>query len=135
MTNQEILKTSEALARKAHDGQFRRDGKTPYIEHPKAVAETVSDDITKSIAWLHDVLEDTKLTMFDLGLQGIPPEVAIPVEVLTKKEGVSYRNYLANVKQNYRARQVKIADMLCNLTDSPTEKQVKKYKEGILFLT
>lgn len=51
------------VATDLHEGHFREDGVTPYIEHPKAVAQLVKratggDSILVSVAWLHDILED-----------------------------------------------------------------------------
>ena len=55
------VKKVEVIATKAHEGQYRRDGVTPYIEHPKAVAARVrGDEKAEMVAWLHDVIEDTK---------------------------------------------------------------------------
>jgi (p)ppGpp synthase/HD superfamily hydrolase len=55
------VKKVEVIATKAHEGQYRRDGVTPYIEHPKAVAARVKgDEKAEMVAWLHDVIEDTK---------------------------------------------------------------------------
>jgi (p)ppGpp synthase/HD superfamily hydrolase len=49
-------------ASQAHRGQFRKNGKTPFIVHPKRVAELVKfyggDHIGVIAAWLHDVIED-----------------------------------------------------------------------------
>ena len=47
------------IATSAHEGQTRRDGVTPYIEHPKAVARRVHTDDEKAVAFLHDIIEDT----------------------------------------------------------------------------
>ena len=63
MEEKNILKKAEDLAVTLHTGQFRKDGTTPYIEHPKAVVQILKDcdvnDVeTLSAAWLHDVLED-----------------------------------------------------------------------------
>ncbi len=58
----ELIKKAEELARGAHDGQFRKDGVTPYIEHPAQLAKLVSefdDENATAAAWLHDVVEDT----------------------------------------------------------------------------
>lgn len=54
------------LAEKGHQGQFRKDGKTPYVEHPRAVVELltkwgVTDEVTLAVAWGHDLLEDTSV--------------------------------------------------------------------------
>jgi hypothetical protein len=60
-----VVLLAEQIARKAHVNQFRRDGVTPYITHPEAVVKklgTESDDVL-AVAWLHDVLEDTCVTV------------------------------------------------------------------------
>jgi hypothetical protein len=53
---------------------------------------------------------------------------------MTHKDGESYGKYLEPIKNNPLAKKVKIADMLANLADSPTEKQIQKYAKGLLFL-
>lgn len=124
------------IAVMAHKGQFRRDGVTPYIEHPKAVVEKLASesDAVQAAAWLHDVLEDTPVTTGELRGVGIIPEVIEAVELLTKRKGVGYTDYLAGVRGNEIARKVKIADMLHNLSDGPTERQIVKYAKGLLYL-
>jgi (p)ppGpp synthase/HD superfamily hydrolase len=125
------------IAISAHFGQFRRDGKTPYIEHCYAVANRVAHLGEKyvCVALLHDVLEDTKVSAHDLLTAGIEEDIVAAVQILTKHPSRSYDEYLKLVKVNELARQVKIADMLSNLADSPTNKQIRKYSQGLLFLT
>ena len=51
------------MAITAHIGQFRRDGVTPYTEHLRSVVMKVEeDDDARTVAWLHDILEDTSET-------------------------------------------------------------------------
>ena len=118
----------------AHQGQTRRDGLTPYIEHPQAVAARMSTFDEKGVAWLHDVLEDTGLTDQDLLDKGVPQRIVDGVTYMTKREGESYIDYLCGVRNNPLSKAVKIADMLHNLSDAPTRKQVIKYAKGLLFL-
>ena len=65
-----LIDTARELARRAHAGQTRKDGVTPYIEHPLAVAATLSgygyDDETVAAGLLHDVIEDTDVDAADL---------------------------------------------------------------------
>lgn len=125
------------IARVAHEGQFRRDGKTPYVWHPQAVARRLEmeDHETIAAAWLHDVLEDSdKFGPDDLIKAGIPRRVVDAVVCLTKRKGESYESYLTAVRADPIARKVKVADMLHNLSDSPTEKQILKYARGLLAL-
>lgn len=131
-----MVSKAEEIARKVHEGQKRRDG-SPYIEHPKAVACMVGDNpayYEVQVAWLHDVLEDTPLTTKDLSEDGIDLIVIQAVRCLTKENGEPYEEYLKRVKGNPYAKMVKIADMLHNLSDSPSKNQVKRYAEGLMFL-
>lgn len=132
----ELEVLARAIAKKAHQGQFRRDGKTPYIKHPEAVAESVQAEGSEAVAtaWLHDVLEDTETTSEQLREAGIPPIVIDAVELLTREKGQSYEDYLHWVAQNEITRKVKIADILHNLGDHPTERQVEKYEKALKTL-
>lgn len=127
---------AEHLARVAHSGQYRRDGKTPYIAHPIAVSESLREEGEEvmAAALLHDVLEDTNLCLWDFGLLDLPKRVVQAVEVLTKRDNELYKDYLTRVKSNKIATIVKIADINHNLSDQPTEKQKKKYAEALEFL-
>lgn len=123
------------LATRAHEKQFRRDGTTPYIRHPEAVALRVAGDPrAEAAAWLHDVLEDTAVTREDMQSEGIPEEVIACVVLLTNKGDIGYERYLAGIKANPTAKKVKVADMLSNLADHPSERQIIKYAKGLLVL-
>lgn len=123
------------LAHMSHQGKFRRDGRTPYINHPMDVAQRLDDRNLKAIAYLHDSLEDTTLTVEEMRKWGISEGVISVVQILTHREEESYQDYLGRVKANSHACAVKIADMLCNLSDDPTPKQIRKYARGLIFLT
>jgi (p)ppGpp synthase/HD superfamily hydrolase len=57
------ITTAKYLAELFHEGQTRADKVTPYIEHPKMVAEFVEkfggDDEAIALAWVHDILEES----------------------------------------------------------------------------
>lgn len=131
----DLAELARTIASDAHDGQYRRDGVTPYIEHPAAVASRApKSPAAQAAAWLHDVLEDTELTRDDLLARGIPESVVVAVEALTKQEGLSYEENIQRAAANELATDVKVADMLSNLADSPTKNQIRKYAKGLLFL-
>jgi hypothetical protein len=65
---------------------------------------------------------------------GIPKQVVDAVVLLTKKSKHSYDFYINSIRENEIARKVKIADMLHNLSDSPTQNQIVKYASGLLTL-
>ena len=128
-----LLSIAEAIATNAHMGQTRNDG-SPYIEHPRRVASRMRDDDAKAVAWLHDVLEDSPTTPESMLMAGIPARIIDAVEAITKHPGDDYKAYLRRVSRNAIARDVKIADMLDNLSDSPSRNQTKRYAEGLAFL-
>ena len=134
MTDQTQATIAEPLARHAHRHQKRRDG-SPYIHHPKRIAARMTTDDEKAVAWLHDVLEDTMTTAVDLINAKLSEHVINAVIVLTKVHGESYMAYLSGVRANPLACRVKIADMLDNLSDDPTPRQIRKYAKGLLYLT
>lgn len=125
------------LATKAHAGQVDKAGK-PYLLHPIAVADMLKAEEEKIVALLHDVVEDTSLTLIDLRNEGFPDRIVEAVDAITKRSGFSYEEYLQRVKQNPLALAVKIADMTHNMDLSrianPTQKdyaRVEKYKKLI----
>src|SRR5579883_2608932 len=131
----ELVSTAAAIARRAHAGQFRRDGKTPYIQHPEAVARRLAGDTkSEAVAWLHDVLEDTEISPEELLAHGLPLDVVSAVVALTREKSVPYEDYLRGVKENAIAKKVKIADIVSNLADSPTDQQIAKYAKALLYL-
>ena len=126
------------ISRKAHEGQFRFDGVTPYFTHVEGVAESFAPSqmapALKMVAYLHDAIEDTSLTAQALLGLGIHPKVVESVVAITKVKDEDYFVYLVRVKENDWAKRVKIADILYNLGDSPSRNQVKKYAKALKFL-
>lgn len=123
---------AEEIATKAHEGQFRRDGVTPYINHPRDVASRVVDDWLKSISWLHDTAEDSDKNPSFLLELGVPQDIVDAVALLTRG-AESYDDYLKVITANSPALVVKMADMMANLADDPTDKQREKYEKGLKF--
>lgn len=129
-----------AIARDAHKGQVDKAG-VDYIQHPLFVASLVEGELAKTVALLHDVVEDSDWTLEDLRNKGLPEEVVQTVGILTKKRNEKYEEYILRVKQNPLARQVKLADLqhnsdLSRLT-TVTEidrKRAEKYRQAIAFL-
>ena len=94
----------------AHKDQVDHSG-TPYVYHPYHLAEQMTDETTTCIALLHDVVEDTDITLVQLREMGFPDVVVEAVGVLTREHGVPYQEYLKRVKSNPLARIVKLADL------------------------
>ena len=128
------------IAKRAHLGQVDKAGQD-YIKHPEKVASFVETDEEKAVAYLHDVIEDTELTLEDLHEYEFSKEVIEAVDIITKKKGEDYQSYLNSVKKNKLARAVKLADLRhdSDLTRSTkvTEKDIErkeKYQRAIDFL-
>ena len=127
----EYFETAVRIVAEAHRGQVDKSG-LPYILHPLAVASKVDTLKLKTIALLHDTIEDTDVTAEYLIEQGIPQEIVEVVELLTKPEDEEYESYLRRVKKNPKALAVKLADLAHNTDPSRVsglnEKRRKKYE-------
>lgn len=125
----------KGIATKAHEGQTRKDGITPYITHPeRVVARLAGDPDAQAVAWLHDVVEDTSETIESLRGRGVPENILEAVDALTKRPGIDYAEYIQRIKSNTLARKVKIADMMDNLSGSPGPEARARYIKGLKTL-
>ena len=101
------------LAKRAHSGQVDKAG-VDYINHPVAVSDMVYPEEEKTVALLHDVVEDTGITIVCLRAL-FDDNIVDAVECLTRKSGESYNEYIRRVAQNPITRHVKIADLAHNM--------------------
>ncbi len=97
------------FAYQAHHGQVDKSGQ-PYIFHPYHIAEQMEDEKTVCVALLHDILEDTGMTVEQLE-QEFPEDVVDAVKLLTKSEQEEYLDYIKKIKENPIARKVKLEDL------------------------
>ena len=141
-----IIKAYE-IARKLHDGQFRKSGE-PYIIHPVAVAKILAqfgmDNETVVAGLLHDSIEDTGYTRDQLA-EDFDEKIADLVEGVTKLTNISYDSSEAAQAENFRKMFlamskdirvliVKLADRLHNMRTleyMPTEKRITKAMETL----
>ncbi len=129
-----------AIAAAAHAGQVDKAG-ADYINHPLTVASFVETDEEKIVALLHDVVEDTAVTLRDLRDAGFSEAVVHAVDCVTKRAGEALQDYLLRVKSDPLATSVKLADLRHNSDLSrlaaPTEKDLaraERYRAEIAFL-
>ncbi len=130
---------AKALAEKQHLGQTDKAG-SPYITHPARVAERLETDEEKVVAWLHDTVEDTGLSLSEIEAR-FGPETAAAVDAVSRRDGESWDDYLDRVKQNPVARRVKISDLIdnSNLSRLPKVgwkdvKRQEKYNRALQYL-
>ena len=101
------------LCFQAHKDQVDKSG-VPYVFHPFHVAESMPDEITTTVALLHDVVEDTPYTLDDLRAMGFPPQVTDVLDLLTHDESVPYLDYVRALSKDPVARLVKLSDLAHN---------------------
>lgn len=92
----------------------------PYVFHPYHLAEQMPDEVTTCVALLHDVVEDTPITLDELERE-FPPEVTEPLRLLTHDPAVPYRDYMDALVVDPVARTVKRADLVHNLDETRFE--------------
>lgn len=115
----ELTNRAMRIAYEAHAGQMDKCG-TPYVFHPYHLAEQMPDEITTCVALLHDVAEDTAITLDDLERE-FPPEITEPLRLLTHDSAVPYRDYIDALVFDPVARTVKRADLVHNLDETRFE--------------
>ena len=109
-----FLEEAIGIATLAHQGQTDRYG-APYVLHPLRVMGRVDTDAEKTVAALHDVVEDTDWTLDQLRERGFPEAILQAVDCLTKREGEAYEDLIQRAAGNPLARRVKVADLEDNL--------------------
>ena len=77
-----MTKKAMCIAYEAHRGQLDKTG-VPYIFHPFHVAETMTNEAAVITALLHDVIEDTDLTLDDLAREGFDEDILTALSLLT----------------------------------------------------
>lgn len=140
----QIVPAAEFLAKRHHQGIFRRDKITPYIKHVEDVVNRVKarhgpNPVLEAIAWLHDTLEDPNvgggyILLIDLREYGFPSRVTDAVVLLTHEKSTPYCDNITKLKGNADAAAVKLEDNLSNLSDKPTYNQIRKYAESMTIL-
>ncbi|MDN3056557.1 HD domain-containing protein [Streptomyces sp. SRF1] len=122
----DVLRKAYVLAESSHRGQMRKSGE-PYITHPLAVtlilAELGAETTTLTASLLHDTVEDTDVTLDQVGEQ-FGEEVRYLVDGVTKLEKVDYgaaaepetfRKMLVATGNDVRVMSIKLADRLHNM--------------------
>lgn len=123
-----------------HKNQFDQSG-VPYVFHPWHVAESMQDEKTTIVALLHDIIEETDITVSDLRKMEFPEETIDAINILTYKEGEDYQTYIKKIGKNIIATTVKLSALKHNMdlsrinhiTDKDLER-IKEYKENYDYL-
>jgi len=136
----QLTKKAMKLSFAAHKDQVDKSG-LPYVFHPFHLAEQMEDELTATVALLHDVVEDSEYTFDDLRKMGFPDTVVDALALMTHSKDTPYFTYIARLKENPLAKAVKIADLRHNSDLSRLETvnqkaldRVEKYKKAMAIL-
>jgi len=128
METKELIEKAERIAREAHKGQKRWGGE-PYITHVEAVVDGVKGDAECIIvAWLHDVVEDTPVTLDVLRAEGFSDRIIHRVSALTRDKHLNYFEYIKYVACDRVTARVKLADLRHNMSTLKEGSMKDKYR-------
>ena len=130
------LEQAIELAVKHHKGQYDKGGK-PYILHPLRLMMSVDTDDEKIVAVMHDLVEDTHITIAYLRSAGFSEKVLSALDCVTNRDNEDYESFIERIAQNPLATKVKLADLEDNMDLSripePSKKdykRIEKYKRA-----
>jgi len=136
-----LTKRAILFAFDAHRGQYDKSG-LPYINHPLHVAESMESEDECVVALLHDVLEDTDITIEDLIQIGISYRQIAALNLLCHDDSVPYLEYVQAIRADPIARKVKLADLQhnsdltrLNMVTAQDTERAEKYKKAIEMLS
>jgi (p)ppGpp synthase/HD superfamily hydrolase len=142
MNEQQQLSHAIQIAASAHLDQYDKGGK-PYILHPLHLMTQLLFDVQlATIAVLHDVVEDSQITLDSLSKMGFSKRVTDALDLLTHKKEMSYEQYIESICINYDAVRVKRKDLehnsditrLTGIQDKDL-KRIEKYHRAFVRLS
>lgn len=122
----DLTKKAMRISFAAHQFQVDQGG-LPYVYHPFHVAEQMDDEYSVCVALLHDVVEDSSVTLEQLEKCGFPDDIVDAIDLLTYDKKRPYMDYIEMIKRNELARKVKIADLRHN----SDMRRLDKFHEGV----
>ncbi len=141
-----LTKKAIAAAIVAHDGQYRKFSKLPYVVHPVEVESIVKQfkeshniDNICAAAMLHDTIEDAGYSYTQIFQEYGCMVAGLVMEVTTDKTACNvqgkteYMNHKLATISSYGCI-IKLADMLANITDNPNEKTIARVRANHDFV-
>lgn len=124
-----MLEKAIRIAVEAHQGQIDKAG-APYILHPLRLMHQMTSEKEMTAAVLHDVVEDSDVSLDDLRKAGVSDEVLDAVDSVTKRKGESYEDFILRAGLHPIGIKIKVADLLDNMDISrisePTAKDYER---------
>lgn len=135
------LEKAIEIALNAHRGQVDKVGEK-YIYHPLRVMAKMKDNNSRIVAILHDVVEDTIVTLEHLKMMGFGDDIIESVAMLTKPKHENYhvyiqriidydRNFYAEYRHNSMAFLVKVADLNDNMDFTRSHDSLRSDKRRV----
>ena len=135
------LDTALAIAIQAHAGQVDKAGQ-PYILHPLRLMFQMETEEEMITAVLHDVVEDSNVTLDALRQAGFSEEVVTAVAAVSRQDDETYEEFIRRLRPNALAAKVKLADLTDNMdarrlkTITPKDlARIEKYHHAWIALT
>jgi (p)ppGpp synthase/HD superfamily hydrolase len=129
------------LALDKHHGQTDKSG-APYILHPLRVMAQMQTETERIVAVLHDVVEDSDVTLDALRDMGYSEEIAAAIDHLSRREGESYEQFIQRIKPHPLAVRVKLGDLTdnmdirrCGELDEKALERFQRYRNAWFELT
>ena len=137
-----MYKKALKFAIEAHKGQTREGTNIPYIAHPIRVSQVFQDDLEKTVAVLHDIVEDTDITLQDLEIEFYHYKDSFiltnVIDHLSRRKDEKYFDYIERLCANELAIKIKIADVVDNLSDRSCEQEdsmIDRYNKTLIKLS
>ena len=145
---QTIVQQAQAIATQAHSGQVDKTG-APYTGHVERVAANLQrlfprlGEAFVAAAWLHDVVEDSVVTLDDLRAAGFPELTVAAVDAVSKRKDEPTTVYFTRIRATHGAKYVKVSDWLDNTDpgrlaglDAETRQRLRwKYSQAFELLS
>lgn len=136
----DLTRQAMRIAFEAHKDQVDKSG-VPYIYHPVHLAEQMEGEDAVCVALLHDVVEDTSISIEELAEHGFSSPILEALMLMTHDPSIPYMDYIAAIKKHPIACAVKLADLRHNsdlsrlvTIDEDAEHRYGKYLAAIAYL-
>lgn len=109
-----LLERAIGISREAHRGQVDKGG-APYVDHPMRLMNRATSTAAKIVAALHDIVEDSCLTLADLSAEGFPSSIVEAIDHLTRRPNETYEAFIERISLHPLAVEIKLLDLEDNM--------------------
>ncbi|MCH7974919.1 MAG: GTP pyrophosphokinase [Bacteroidetes bacterium] len=134
------LESAILIAIKAHQNQIDKGG-SPYILHPLRIMIKMQTDEEMIVALLHDVMEDSKISLKDISKYEFNKKIMSALKDLTYSTDINYEDYIKKISKNKLARKIKLADLTDNMNlnrlpslNKKDFERINKYHKALKYL-